>query len=304
MQRTLTSLAVFCFLFQSALLAQEEASPLKVQADSLREIGLLEQAIESQKELYASGDDSELYNMACNYALLGNRDSAFHYLTISTEQDTTVWPLTDPDLVTLFDDGRWQAFSDEVIRKVELAFGEYENEELARELWRMKQLDQAYYYHIFASEKAHPDEAYMRRALWNLKSRINDENLVRLEEIIAEHGWPKSSVVGGNAAAAAFLIVQHADLETQKKYIPLMREATDAGEARKSSLALLIDRIEMREGRPQVYGSQLRTNPETGQIEVYQILDPENVDARRAEMGLGPLNDYVARWGLSWPPEE
>jgi hypothetical protein len=68
----------------------------------------------------------------------------------------------------------------------------------------------------------------------------------------------------------------------------------------KSSLALLIDRVRMGNDEPQLYGSQLRMNQETGQWELYDLADPAEVDMRRAEMGLEPLADYLARFGLEY----
>ena len=37
---------------------------------------------------------------------------------------------------------------------------------------------------------------------------------------------------------------------------------------------------------------------------VAPLVDPENVDKRRAEVGLGPLADYVGHWDLVWDVEK
>ena len=162
----------------------------------------------------------------------------------------------------------------------------------------MKLKDQAFYYHEEITENK-----LSKAAIWELKHKLNKENLARLEEIIEEFGWPSNSLVKGSAAQAAFLIVQHADLATQKKYLPLMREAADNGEASWASLALLIDRIEMREGRPQVFGSQI-TGDGNGNLSVYEIKDPEYVNQRRKEVGLGPIEEYIKIWDLEWTVEQ
>jgi len=67
---------------------------------------------------------------------------------------------------------------------------------------------------------------------------------------------------------------------------------------------MLEDRIQMRNDKPQTYGSQVLTDPETGEYKVYEIREPEYVDQRRAEVGLGPLADYLRRWGLEWTVEQ
>lgn len=37
---------------------------------------------------------------------------------------------------------------------------------------------------------------------------------------------------------------------------------------------------------------------------VLPLEDPDNVDKRRAEVGLGPLADYVKQWNIVWDVEE
>lgn len=41
-----------------------------------------------------------------------------------------------------------------------------------------------------------------------------------------------------------------------------------------------------------------------GKYIVSSIEDPDNVDKRRAEIGLGPISDYVKNWGIIWNLEE
>jgi hypothetical protein len=65
-------------------------------------------------------------------------------------------------------------------------------------------------------------------------------------------------------------------------------------------LALLEDRINLGNGKRQIYGSQIGTNPETKLNYVLPLEDPDNVDKRRAEVGLEPLADYVIYWKIIW----
>jgi hypothetical protein len=56
-------------------------------------------------------------------------------------------------------------------------------------------------------------------------TKIDQANFRRLEEIINEFGWPGKHLVGEEASTAAWLIFQHADLEQQKRYLPVLRSA-------------------------------------------------------------------------------
>ncbi|MEW5797235.1 MAG: DUF6624 domain-containing protein [Candidatus Zixiibacteriota bacterium] len=123
-------------------------------------------------------------------------------------------------------------------------------------------------------------------------------NMVRLEEIIALHGWPGKSLVGDQAALAAFLVLQHAELEIQLKYLPLVEAAAAKGDVERAHLAMLQDRVFMRQDKPQKYGTQLWSDPSTGKLGLYPIDDSINVDFRRAEVGLAPLADYIRSMGI------
>jgi uncharacterized protein DUF6624 len=132
---------------------------------------------------------------------------------------------------------------------------------------------------------------------------LDGKNRQRLDEIVKQHGWPKKSVFGEEASGVAFLIVQHAELDYQKKYLPLIKDAVDQKEARRSDLAMLEDRILTREGKKQVYGTQMRLNQTTQRMELYPIEEEENVDSRRATVGLEPLAEYLKRaFGIDYAP--
>jgi uncharacterized protein DUF6624 len=135
------------------------------------------------------------------------------------------------------------------------------------------------------------------------QNELDGKNRQRLDEIVKEHGWPKRSVFGDEASGVAFLIVQHAELDYQKKYLPLIKEAVAQKEARRSDLAMLEDRILTREGKKQVYGTQLRLNQTTQRMELYPIEDEANVDNRREAAGLEPLAEYLKRvFGIDYAP--
>ena len=133
-----------------------------------------------------------------------------------------------------------------------------------------------------------------QKQLW---SKINTQDLAnqkRLTELVDLHGWPKQSVVGQEGAMTAFLIVQHAtDLNYQLKYIEAIREATRTGEASKQSFALLEDRVLLRQGKPQRYGSQVETK---GGVGLKSLDDEANLNARRAAMDMEPICEYLARF--------
>jgi hypothetical protein len=99
-------------------------------------------------------------------------------------------------------------------------------------------------------------------------------------------------------------VIQHADLRTQEIYLPVLKEAVKRNAAKPGHLALLEDRVAMRKGLKQIYGSQIGTDEKTGKYYVYPIENPHQVDERRATVGLGPLSEYLKNWKIVWNPDE
>lgn len=277
-----------------------------MEAVSLRDEGKLVEAIKVFAEQYKENpkDRRNTYNYACALALNQQVDTAFHYLNIAIAKDTSVQALNDPDFYFLTKDKRWAELEDKLVERVEAKFGKYENLALSKELWKMKIIDQAFYYHLQVADKVTERNPIIASAIWELKKQLNANNVERVEAIIAEEGgWPKKSIIKGSAASTVFLVIQHADIEVQKKYLPMMKAAADADEASWSSLALLIDRVNLREGKQQIYGSQIYRNDD-GSFYVKDLENPEYVNQRRAEVGLGPIQEYVGRWGIEWTVEQ
>ena len=144
----------------------------------------------------------------------------------------------------------------------------------------------------------------IRDRLWALQNPVDSANTVRICAIIDSCGYPGKSIVGPGEASTAFLVIQHADLEVQEKYLDIITAAADSGEVRWSSVALLVDRVHMRNGRPQLYGSQVNTDQETGEYFFSEIAEPHKVDSLRATIGMPPLQSYADNWEFKWDPEK
>lgn len=173
---------------------------------------------------------------------------------------------------------------------------------LRDELGAMYDTDQAQRSKMDAVGKQYGYDSPEMMELWSKQQPIDEANIKRLVEIIDKEGWPSRRVVGDKASTAAFLVLQHADYTYQKKHLPLLRKAVADGELRADSLALLENRALMREGKRQIYGSQLQTNTQ-GVLEFYPIEDEANVDKRRQSVGLEPLAEYAKHFGLEYHPK-
>ena len=116
----------------------------------------------------------------------------------------------------------------------------------------------------------------------------------RMKEILAEHGWPTFDLVGEDGEDAAWAIVQHSDQDPafQREGLALLRAAVAEGQGSPGNLAYLTDRIAAGASEPQTYGTQVGCGPD-GPVPA-PLADEAAVDARRAEVGLAPMSQYLA----------
>ncbi|TFV88993.1 hypothetical protein E4P40_08995 [Blastococcus sp. CT_GayMR20] len=116
----------------------------------------------------------------------------------------------------------------------------------------------------------------------------------RMKEILAEHGWPTFDLVGTDGEDAAWAIVQHSDQDPafQREALELLRAAVAQAQGSPGNLAYLTDRIAAGAGEPQTYGTQVGCGPD-GPVPA-PLAVPSAVDARRAEVGLAPMAEYLA----------
>lgn len=122
---------------------------------------------------------------------------------------------------------------------------------------------------------------------------VDASNTIFLKKVVAERGWPGPSSVGRDGEQAAFLIAQHAVLDTafMVQLLPLLERAYAAGEAEGQQVALLTDRIARHRGQPQIYGTQ--ASIVDGRFVLDPIADSAGVDARRAKLGIPPVARYM-----------
>ncbi|WP_207432972.1 DUF6624 domain-containing protein [Sabulibacter ruber] len=237
---------------------------------------------------------TDYYNAACSWALAGDKNKAFTYLNqaVTKGWENKSHLQKDTDLASLHTDKRWAKLVQDLDAKLAKLEANY-NKPLKAQLEKILETDQLYRAMVDSVQKNYGMESQQWKDLMakmEAQDKINQQQLV---EIIEKHGWPGKSLVGQQASQAAFLVIQHSDRELMEKYLPLLREAAAKGEASKSSLALMEDRVRMNRGLPQLYGSQMQMNPTTKKYELYKVEDEANLDKRRAEMGLGPISEYL-----------
>jgi len=124
-------------------------------------------------------------------------------------------------------------------------------------------------------------------------AHVDCSNTAWMRRQIAEHGWFDISRYGERVDEAAWLIVQHADRTPafQGEMLTLLQARAAAGETSPRRVAYLWDRVAVKEGRPQRYGTQMAC--EDGEAQpIGGIEDAEHIEERVTALGMQSFASY------------
>ncbi len=119
-----------------------------------------------------------------------------------------------------------------------------------------------------------------------LQRPIDSLNLLFIEKIVNQFGYPGKSLVGEPTNEVAWNVIQHSPKISQ--YLPVIKAAAENNELPFSLYGWMLDRELVQQGKEQVYGTQLRMQKlKSGKVEtfVWPIKDPETVNERRRKAG-------------------
>ncbi len=121
---------------------------------------------------------------------------------------------------------------------------------------------------------------------WGKQVKIDQENMVAIDSILGQYGYPGTSLVGPGTDRAAWYVIQHS--ERIDEFLPQIQVAAETGELPYRLYAMMLDRSLMGQGLPQKYGTQgmsfFMNTPEEINL-IWPVEDPENVNALRAAAG-------------------
>jgi len=127
-------------------------------------------------------------------------------------------------------------------------------------------------------------------------AEIDCDNTAWLRAQLDEIGWFDISRYGAEADHAAWLLVQHADRTPafQSDILARLQQRADAGETDPRNVAYLWDRVAVKDGRPQRYGTQM--DCVDGAVEPINGLDADSaeIERRRAAIDMQSYASYRA----------
>lgn len=134
------------------------------------------------------------------------------------------------------------------------------------------------------------DKEEFKKKNWMLVAEHDSLNMQKVENIIAQYGYPGKTLVGEPTNQAAWYVIQHSN--KIEKYLPLIKEAGKKKEIPFTWVAMMEDRYLMGKYQEQIYGTQGRgemTKDKDGKQVfvnfVWPVKDLKNVNKRRKEAG-------------------
>ena len=131
---------------------------------------------------------------------------------------------------------------------------------------------------------------------------INEQ---KVKNILDKYGWPTKEMAGEQGNWTICNIIQHSDNEVRIQYLPIMRQAVRDKKLEPRFLVRAEDRIATERGDLQIYGGQMKYYPETKSFNLWPVFEPENIDKRRAEIGLDSIAIFLKnRFNFEWNLDE
>lgn len=164
------------------------------------------------------------------------------------------------------------------------------NPELARFIDGLAAEDQRPY------ERLKKNEITAEQAEKDFKT-VTANNVVHLKRIIKKYGYPSHKLVGKTSSHHFWMMVQHSDSDRafQKKVLKLMLKKVKKNEASGQDYAFLVDRVRVNANQPQLYGTQIVVNDVKNGYELKPVFQPEELNERRKEIGLPPIEEYLEK---------
>lgn len=163
---------------------------------------------------------------------------------------------------------------------------------LASLLDSMVAVDQAVQQDIIKASTEGKPQKEMKR-LYQIEFDTFKRHQPILERVVKQSGFPGFKQVGEKGANNFWLLVQHCDNKPsfQKYVLDLMKQEVKRENADPYNYALLLDRVNVNTGKPQVYGTQVtyreRKAVPKGKINI------EKVNKNRLSIGFDSLQDYL-----------
>jgi hypothetical protein len=261
--------------------------------DYAKSVEIFEQAFKLEKP-----KPSDLYNAACSASLAKQTDKAFDFLgqAIDGGYSNLGHLKADTDLVSLYPDNRWKEIIAKIEKKQADELAKLKYPKITKLLDSMVVSDQKFRNQSTdLTNKGFEWLSPEMQKVFKDGQKADSLNMIVLKKLFKEYGFLGIEEVGKQGSGNFWLMMQHCDKDPkfQEEVLGEMKKHIERKNANPSNYAYLIDRVKVNTGKEQVYGTQMKLNQEGSSYEPKPVIDPENLNKRRAEVGLGTIEEYI-----------
>ena len=168
-----------------------------------------------------------------------------------------------------------------------------QNKELTEKIDRMYELDQKVQTDIISAIQKKESKEKIKE-LEKFRDDTFKKHIPILKDIIKKYGVITYDLVGKESSNKFFTLIQHSDSDVkfQNCYLKKAKKYVRSKQISVSRFAYLTDRVNVNSGKPQIYGTQLKYD-KPGIPSPKNLKDPQNVNKRRAEVGLETIEEYL-----------
>ena len=270
-----------------------------IRKDSLQKVNRYDLSLQKWlADTNTSKNVEKQYQLAVNYAKLGNQDSAFHYLdkfTNISNDDRLIF------VENAFDELRnnetkWKSLTDKIEALYLAQIPEATNKEFAIEL---------FYLDISLAKYFIYNRDSISSELFSQHYNINRQKWMELME---KYGFPTKDDVGTLGEEAAYASLKY--LSISKKYYRHVKEQFQAGNFDTLAYAVITDKYLAARGKKQIYGSHLyiaqtkkNEKPDWTPI-LHPVQDFSNVNERRRSVGFKDTVEEFAKKHYAYIPKK
>ncbi len=131
----------------------------------------------------------------------------------------------------------------------------------------------------------------VEKELWDKQIAIDRANTKLLMRWVRACGWPSEELLGEGTPSMVPVLI-HMQMDDAEWVLPVLREEVLAGRMPPRPYAMIFDRKQHHEGKPQLYGMTQAFDAKTRTVLAPAIVSLEETNAARAEIGMDPIEEY------------
>lgn len=131
----------------------------------------------------------------------------------------------------------------------------------------------------------------VEQALWDKQIPIDQANTKELMRLIDTYGWPTVETAGEGFESPVPVLI-HMKMEDMEWVLPKLRKEVIAGRMEPGPYAMIYDRKQQHDEKPQLYGKMQAFDSKTMSVLPPAIVDIDETNRARAEIGMEPLTEY------------